>query len=133
MVKFTFPNLFRVNGVYSCNNLSKIKDGAYVINLDEFKSIATHWIALCVNGKNKIYFDSFGVEHIPKEIAKLIGNKNIVTNILKIQTYSSIMSGYLCIGFIDLMLKSKSWLDYTNFFLANEYQKNDKIILKYSQ
>ena len=108
MVKFTFPNLFRVNGVYSCNNLSKIKDGAYVINLDEFKSIATHWIALCVNGKNKIYFDSFGVEHIPKEIAKLIGNKNIVTNILKIQTYSLIMSGYLCIGFIDLMLKSKS-------------------------
>ena len=54
------------------NNLPKIKDQAYVINLDEYKSIRTHWIALYLNGNNKrasqdeIYFDSFGVEHIPK-------------------------------------------------------------------
>ena len=60
--------------VYSRNNLPEIKDGAYVINLDEFKSIGTHWIALYVNWNssyNAIYFDGFGVEHIPKEIKKL--------------------------------------------------------------
>ena len=61
-------------GVFSRNNLPKIKDGAYVINLDEYKSIGTHWIALYVNGNNRrasydaIYFNSFGLEHIPKEI-----------------------------------------------------------------
>ena len=45
-----------------------MKDGAYAINLDEFKSIGTHWIVLYVNGNNILYFDSFGVEHIPGEI-----------------------------------------------------------------
>ena len=64
-----------MNGVYSINILSKIKDGTYVINLGEFKSIGTHWIALYVNGNNIIYFDCLGVEHIAKEIKKLIGNK----------------------------------------------------------
>ena len=57
----------RFNGVFSRNNLPKIKDGAYVINLDEFKSIGTHWIALYVNAENVTYYDSFAVEHIPKE------------------------------------------------------------------
>ena len=63
-----YQNEPKFNGVYSRNNLPKIKDGAYVINLDEFESIGTYWIALYVNGNNIIYFDSFGVEHIPKEI-----------------------------------------------------------------
>ena len=67
----------KFNGVYSRNNLPKIKDGTYVINLDEFKSIGTHWIALYVNANNIIYFDSFGVEHIPEEIKKFI-EKNIL-------------------------------------------------------
>ena len=65
------------NGVYSRNNLSKIKDGAYVINLDEYKLKGTHWIALYVNDNNVTYFDSFGVEHIPKEIKKFTGKKNV--------------------------------------------------------
>ena len=69
----------KFNGVYSRNNLLKIKDGAYVNSLDEFKSIGTHCIALHVNAENVTYFDSFGVEHIPKEIRKFIGNKNIKT------------------------------------------------------
>ena len=85
-----------------------------------------------MNG-NDIYFDSFGVEHIPKEIKKFIGNKNMVTNIYRIQAYNSIMHGYFCIGFIDFMLKSKCLLDYTNLFSPNDYDKNDKIILKYFQ
>ena len=63
-----YQNETKFNGVYSRNNLRKIKDGAYVINLGEYKSIGTHWIALYVNANNLVYFDSFGVEHIPKEI-----------------------------------------------------------------
>ena len=63
-----YENNAHQNGVYSRYNLPKTKDGAYVINLDEYKSIGTHWIALYVNGNNAISFDSFGVEHISKEI-----------------------------------------------------------------
>ena len=64
-----YQNEPKFNGVYSRNNLCEIKDGAYEINLDEYKSIGTHWIGLYVNGNNNaIYFDSFGVQHIPKEI-----------------------------------------------------------------
>ena len=128
-----YQNEPKFNGVYSRNNLPKIKDGAYVINLDEYKSIGTHWIALYVNAENVTYFDSFGVEYIPKEIKRFIGNKNIITNIYRIQAYDSIMCGYFCIGFIDFMLKGKSLLDYTNLFSPNDYEKNDKIILKYFQ
>ena len=59
-------NEAKFNGVYSRNNLPKIKDGIYVINFDEFKLIGTHWIALSVNAENVTYFDSFGVENIKK-------------------------------------------------------------------
>ena len=118
----------KFNGAYSRNNLPKIKDGAYVINLDEFKSIGAYCIALYVNVNN---FDSFGVENIPKEIKKFIGNKNIITNIYRIQAYDSIMCGYFLIGFIDFMLKSKSLLEYTNLFCPNDCEKDDKIVPKY--
>ena len=100
------------------------------MNIDEYESIGTHWIALCGNGNNITYFDSFGIEHIPKEIKKFIGNKIITTNIYRIQAYHSIMYGYYCIGFNDFMLIEKSLLDYANLFSPNEYEKNDKIILK---
>ena len=59
---------------------------------------------------------------------KFIGNKNIITNIYRIQAYDSIIWGYLCIGFIDFMLKGESLLEYTKFFPPNEYKQNDKII-----
>ena len=88
-----YQNELKFNGFYLRNNLPKIKDGAYVINLDENKSIGTHWIALSVNDNNVTYFDSFGVEYIPKEIKKFIGNKNIITNIYRIQAYDLIMCG----------------------------------------
>ena len=95
-----YQNEPRFNGVYSRDNvLDKIKDGAYVINLDEYSDIGTHWIALYVNTKTVTYFDSFGVEHIPKEIKKFINNKNIITNVFRIQAYNSEMCGYFCIGF----------------------------------
>ena len=64
-----YENEPKFNGVYSRDNLPGIKDGAYVINLDEYSDIGTHWVSLWVyNGNNVTYFDSFGVEHIPKEI-----------------------------------------------------------------
>ena len=55
------------------------------MGLDEFKSIGTHRIALYVNANKIIYFDSFGVENIPKEIKNFIRNKNIITNIYRIK------------------------------------------------
>ena len=63
-----YENEPKFNGVCSRNNLSKIKDGANIINLDEYESIGTPWIALCINDNNVTYFDNFGVEHIPKDI-----------------------------------------------------------------
>ena len=88
--------------------------------------MGTHWIAFHVNGNNKrasydaIYFNSYGAEDIPKEIKKIIGNKNIITNIYRIQAYDSIMCGYFCIEFVDFMLKGKSLLHYKNLFSPND-------------
>ena len=128
-----YQNEAKFNGVYSRNNLPKIKVGPYIIDLDEYESIATCWIALYVNDNNISYFDSFGVDHIQKEIKKLTGNKNIITNVYRIQAYDSIMCRYFCIGFIDFMLKGKSFIDYKNLLSPNDYEKNDKIILKLFQ
>ena len=92
-----YQNEPKFNGVFSRDNLSNtIKNGAYVINLDEYHDIGTHWIAMCVNNKTVTYFDSFGVEHIPKEIIKFIvptsfglisHRKKIIINIYRIQAY----------------------------------------------
>ena len=84
---------------------------------------------------NKVtYFDSFGVEHIPKEIKKIIKGSiykfTIITNIFRMQAYDSVMSGYFCIGFIDFMFKGKALTDFTNMFSWNDFKKNDDIILK---
>ena len=107
-----YENEPRFNGVYSRNNLPKIiKNGGYIINLDEYEDIGTHWIALYVKNNEVIYFDSFGVEHIPQEIpieSNLPGNKDIKTNIFRIQAYNSIMCGNFCIGFIDFMFTNKT-------------------------
>ena len=125
--------------IYSRDNLPKItKKGAYVVNLDKYKNTGTHWIALFVKTNEVIYFDSFGIEHIPKEINKFIGNeqsssakarnKKIKANIFRIQAYDSIICGYFCIEFINYMLKGKTLLDYTNLFSPNDFKKNDQII-----
>ena len=87
-----YQNEPKSNGIYSRDNLSRIKDG----------------VALYVQNNDVSYFDSFGIEHIPKEIRTFIGNKNIKTNILRIQAYDSIMCGYFGIGFIDFMLEGKT-------------------------
>ena len=127
-----YQNQPRFNGVFSRDNLPNIiKNGAYVINLDEYHDIGTHWVALYVHNKIVTYFDSFGVEHIPKEIMKFINRKKIITNIYRIQAYDSIMCRYFCIGFINFMFNGKSLTDYTNIFSPNDFNKNDYIILKY--
>ena len=131
-----YQNESRLNGVFSRDNLlnnnnNNIKNGAYVINLDEYRDIGTHWVALYVNNKTITYFDSFEVEHIPKEIMKFIGNKNIITNIFRIQAYDSIMCGYFCIGFINFMFNCNSLKDYNSLFSPNDFKKSDDVILKY--
>ena len=83
-----------------------------------------------MNGNDKIYSDSFGVEPISKEIKRFMGNKNVITHIYRIQVYNSIMCGYFCIEIIDFVLKDKSLLDYANLSSFNEYKKNYKIIFK---
>ena len=77
-----YKNEPKFNGVYSRNNLpNKIKKGANVINLDEYENTGTHWVALFVKPKytteHRVYFDSFGIEHIPKKINNFIGNSDI--------------------------------------------------------
>ena len=89
-----YQNKSKFNGVYSKTSLPKIKDGIYVINLHEYKSMGTNWAAIIVLNDIVTYFDSLGVKFIPQEIEKFIGNKNITT----------MMCGYLCIGFINFML-----------------------------
>ena len=79
-----YQNEPRFNGVFSRNSLLlKIKDGAYLINLDEYADVGTHWIALFCNRNKIIYFDSFGVEHVAEEINEFVGNKNIIVNIFE--------------------------------------------------
>ena len=106
----------------------KLKKGAYVINLDEYENTGTHWVSLFVKPKYTVYFDSFGVEYIPKEINKFISNKKIKVSIFRIQAYDSIMCGYFCIEFINYMFKGKTLLDYTNLFSSNDFKKNDQVI-----
>ena len=86
--------------------------GAYILNLDDNESIGTYRRALYVDDKNVKHFDSFGVEHVPKEIRKFIIHNLWI----------------LCIGFIDFRLKDKSLLEFKNLFSPNEYKTNDKVI-----
>ena len=124
-----YKNEPRFNDVYSRNYLpNKIKKGAYVINLDEYKNTGTHWVSLFVKANKVIYFDSFGIEYIPEENNKFIGNKKIKASIFRIQAYHSTMCRYFCIEFINYMLKGKKLLDNTNLFSPNDFKENDQVI-----
>ena len=127
-----YQNEPRFNGVYCRDNLlerssAKIKNGAYVINLDEYSDIGTHWIALYLYNNNVTYYDSFGVELK----AFIDRSLSITANIFRIQAFDSIMCGYFCIGFIDFMLAGKTLTEFTNLFSPNNFKKNDDIILNY--
>ena len=118
-----YENKARFNGVYSKNNLpKKIKDEAYIINLDEYadEDEGTHWIALSCNRRRN-----------SEEIKEFIGNKSIIANIFRVQANSSVLCQYFCIGFIDFMLAGEKLTDFTNLFSPYDLKKNDNTILSY--
>ena len=132
-IKRYYQNEPRFNGVYSRNNFpKKVKDGGYVINLDEYADVGTHWIALFCKKSEIVYFDSFGVEHVPEDIKEFIWNKNIKGNIFRVQSNNSIACSYFCIGLIDFMLvgKKTDWF-YEHVFSLWFWKKKDSIILSY--
>ena len=90
-----------------------------------------NWIALFCNRNEILYFDSFGVEHVPEEIKEFIGNKHLKANIFRVQENDSVMCGYFGIGFIDFMLAGKKLTDFTGLFPPHDFKKNDDIILSY--
>ena len=117
-----YQNEPRFDGVFYRNNLpKKMKDGGYVINLDEHADVGTHWVALFCKRIEIVYFDSFGVEHVPEEIKEFIGNKNIIANIFRVQANNSVMCGYFCIGFIDFMLAGKKLTDFFSLFSLHDF------------
>ena len=128
-----YKNQSKFNGVYSRDNLTdEIKDGAYIINLNEYSDIGTHWVSLYVYNDDVTYFDSFGVKHISKKTKKFINRpSSMKTNIFRIQAYNSIICGYFCIGFINFMLLGKTLTDFASLFSPYNFHKNDNIILSY--
>ena len=127
-----YQNQPRFNGVYSRNNLpKKIDDETYAINLDECADVCTYWVALFSSRSEIVYFDSFGVEHVPEEIKELIRNKNIIADFFQVQANGSVICGYLCIGFIYFMLAGKKLTDFTSLFSPCDFKKNGNIILIY--
>ena len=100
-----------------------IKDGAYIIKLDEYADVGTYWITLYVKNNEVVYIDSFGFEHVPKEIKRFIGHKIIKTNISRIQADNSIMGEYFCIGFTDFMFANKTLIDFTSLFSPYDFKK----------
>ena len=112
------------------NNNNNIKNGAYVINLDEYRDIGTRWVELHVNNKTAKETMKFIRS---KELGSAVGShrQNMITNIFRIQAYDSIMCSYFCIGFICFMFNGNSLTDNTSLFSPNDFKKNDDIILKY--
>ena len=97
------------NGVYSRDNFSmKIKSGAYMIYLDEYAVVGTHWIALYVSNNEITYLDSFDFEPVPQKIMHFIGQKNLKAKIFRMQADNSITCGYFCTKIIEFMLAGES-------------------------
>ena len=91
--------------------------------LDEYADVGTHWIALFCRKIETVYFDNFGVEHVPEEIKKFLGNKNTKTDIFRVQPSNSKMCGHFRIGFIDFMLANKKLADFTSLFSPYDLKK----------
>ena len=100
----------------------------YVINLHDKNSKETHWVSIFIDKNIAVYFDSFGIEYIPQEVLSKIKDKSITHNIFRIQVHESIICGFYCIAFIEYLLVGETFLDYTNLFSPNDYNKNNEII-----
>ena len=119
------------NGVFSRNNLPRItEDGGYIINLDDKGRAGTHWVAVHINGDQAVYFNSFGIEHLPEEILKFVRNKHLRVNIFRAQSIKSFLCGYYCIQFLEFMFNGKTLIDYTSLFSPTDFKENDKVVLK---
>ena len=112
------------------DNLPRIKDEAYVINLDDKKSKGKHWVSLFFDRNTAVYFDSFGIEYSLQEILSKSKDKSITHNLFIIQDDDSIMCRLYCTAFMEKILAGKTLLDYTNLFSRSDYKKNNKIIYK---
>ena len=119
----------RFDGVFSKKNSSRIKHGAFLINLDDKKSKGRHWVTLLIDRNKVVYFLSFETQYILQEI--LNKDKSITHSIFRIPNDDSILCGFYCMALIEYMLAGKALLDYTNLISPNDYKKNDKIIYKY--
>ena len=107
----------RFNGVFSRNNLPRMKNGAYAINLDDKNSKRTYWVSLFVDKNIAAYFDSFGMEYILQEVLNKTKDKSITHSLFRTQGSESIMCGFYCIAFIEYMLVGKNFLDNNYLFL----------------
>ena len=109
--------------------LGNIKNGAYVINLDDLSAHLEHIGSFCICKNNNVtYFDSFAVGHIPEEVKRFVGNKKIKSNMYRLQHYYSIMCGYYCIAFIDHMFNGGTLQSFNKMFSPTDFSLNDKII-----
>ena len=104
----------RFSGVFSRDNLLRIKDGAYVIKLDGQQSKGTNWISLFIDRNKALYFYSFGIVYIPQEVINKIKDKSITHNIFRIYSDDSIICGFYCITFIEYIIAENFLLHYTN-------------------
>ena len=129
-----FTNYFnyqpRFNRVLLKQILPRIKDGAYLTNVDDKNSKETHSVSLSIDRNTALFFD-FGIEYISPKVLNKIRDKSITHNIFRIQDDDCVKCGFYCIAFIEYMLAEKALLDYTNLFSSNDCEKNDKIIYRY--
>ena len=113
----------RLNGVFSRNNLPKIKDEVCVINLNDKNSKKAHCVWVFIDKNVVLYFDSFGIQYIPPEVLNKIIDKSITHNLFRIQDNESIMCGFYCIAFIEYMSSGKTLLDSTDLFSLIDHKK----------
>ena len=117
----------RFNGILPRENLPRIKDGAYIINLDDKQSKRMHWVSLFLDRNITLYCGSFGIEYISQDMSKSKTKESFITYSeynLKILLYADITV------FIGYMIAAKAFLDYSNLFPPNDHNKNDKMIYK---
>ena len=111
--------------------MHRIKDGTYLINIDETNSKGTHWVSLFIDKNLAVYSDSFEIEYIPQKILNKIKDKSITHNIFRIRDNESVMCGFYYIAFMEYRFAGKTLLEYTDLFSVSDYKKNYKIIYKY--